>query len=152
MAAISAISSAQSYLALPPPGGARGTAAGAKGTAEADYVELAPVAAVPSVKRQPENTDAAQSEQGKSGGGATTTSLQSQTQTQAQSQGPDNRPRVAVGSQPGQSNTGFVVQSLSQETIGNGLHIEPWQAALASYRSAAALPGSAASNQSGVTV
>ena len=49
-----------------------------------------------------------------------------------------------VRSRPGSgSASGFIAQRLSQEALGNGLHIEPWQTALSSYRSAAALPASA---------
>lgn len=36
--------------------------------------------------------------------------------------------------------TGFLTQSIAQEAIGNGLHIEPWAAALGAYRRAAAAP------------
>jgi hypothetical protein len=36
--------------------------------------------------------------------------------------------------------TGFLTQSIAQEAIGNGLHIEPWAAALGAYRRAAASP------------
>jgi len=36
--------------------------------------------------------------------------------------------------------TGFLTQSIAQEAIGNGLHIEPWGAAIGAYRRAAASP------------
>lgn len=36
--------------------------------------------------------------------------------------------------------TGFLTQSIAQEAIGSGLHIEPWAAALGAYRRAAASP------------
>ncbi|PWC57021.1 hypothetical protein TSO221_00630 [Azospirillum sp. TSO22-1] len=36
--------------------------------------------------------------------------------------------------------TGFLTQSIAQEAIGSGLHIEPWAAALGAYRRAAAAP------------
>lgn len=36
--------------------------------------------------------------------------------------------------------SGFLTQSLAQETIGSGLYIEPWAAALGAYRRAAAGP------------
>lgn len=35
---------------------------------------------------------------------------------------------------------GFVAQSISQETLGAGLHIEPWDEALSAYRRAEAGP------------
>ena len=52
---------------------------------------------------------------------------------------------------PAQPSTGFIAQRLSQESLGGGLHIEPWAAALNSYRNAAALPASA-SRSPGVVV
>lgn len=36
--------------------------------------------------------------------------------------------------------TGFLTQSIAQEAIGNGLHIEPWRAAISAYRRAGAGP------------
>ncbi|MGQ9370953.1 hypothetical protein [Azospirillum sp. A39] len=35
---------------------------------------------------------------------------------------------------------GYVAQTIAQEAIGTGLHIEPWNAALAAYRRAASGP------------
>ena len=49
------------------------------------------------------------------------------------------------------TNAGFIAPRLSQESLGSGLHIEPWSAALSSYRSASALPASA-SRSPGVVV
>ena len=36
--------------------------------------------------------------------------------------------------------TGFMTQSIAQEAIGNGLHIEPWRAAISAYRRAGSGP------------
>jgi hypothetical protein len=92
---------------------------------------------------KPVNDSGAGRSQGGSGGAATaaTTAQGNPSQLQTQSQAPT----------PGQASTGFVTQRLSQETVGQGLHIEPWRTALSSYSAAAALPAAAKSTQS-VTV
>ncbi len=170
MSTVSSSLPAQPYLALPSPasfrpGGARPTAgkpssssASASGSAletnSEDYVELAPVAPVSPVTRQPQQPEAESDQANKGGTGSGSTRTDAGTtpvgqrtaafaSTTGTGQGPSNQPRVTVGSATGQANTGFITQSLSQETIGAGLHIEPWRAAISSYLSAAALPTSA---------
>ncbi len=153
MTSISSTQPSQTYLALPAPGAIRGVRGVGSTSPEPDHTELPPVAPIKPVTREPQNTDTTQNNEGTGAGTAggqrsATVQGQGQSQGQTESSSQDNRPRVAVGNQIGQASTGFVVQSLSQETLGAGLHIEPWQTALSSYRSAAALPGSTASRPS----
>ena len=46
----------------------------------------------------------------------------------------------ATASAAASPNTGFLTQSIAQESIGQGLHIEPWRAAISAYRRAGAEP------------
>lgn len=50
---------------------------------------------------------------------------------------PPSPPQQQAAASP---STGFLTQSIAQEAIGSGLHIEPWAAALGAYRRAAAAP------------
>lgn len=161
MPSISPTLPTQTYLALPSPASVRASsaaqattrqgAAAATGPQTDDYTELQPVTAVPPVTRQPQqvDNDNDQTDNGSTGSKATGSDAGSspvgQRTTAAATgadQGQNNRIRVTIGSPTGQPSTGFITQSLSQETIGAGLHIEPWQTALSSYNSAAALPAS----------
>jgi len=142
------------YLALPSPASVRATtvarsAGGTTGAATTvrsseDAVELQPVVAVPPVTRQPQQADKNEDQAGNGGtGSAAVGQRTSAAGAAAPDQEQSSQPRVATGGTPGRSSTSFLTQSLSQEKIGAGLHIEPWQAALSSYLSAAALPASA---------
>ena len=46
-------------------------------------------------------------------------------------------------------NAGFIAQSIHQDAMGSGLHIEPWSAAITAYRKAPA-PGDAGGGAGGV--
>ncbi|AWK87201.1 hypothetical protein [Azospirillum thermophilum] len=56
--------------------------------------------------------------------------------------GPDGGAAVSGGPVPltGLPNARFVAQSIHQEAMGTGLHIEPWSSAIAAYRKADAGP------------
>lgn len=60
------------------------------------------------------------------------TDLRSTSTTQQQGAA---RPRSAAS-----PTTGFLTQTIAQEAMGAGLHIEPWNAAITAYRRAAAAP------------
>lgn len=54
---------------------------------------------------------------------------------------PDEGPVTATAAKPSSGPAiGFVAQSISQEALGAGLHIEPWDEALTAYRRAEAGP------------
>lgn len=56
---------------------------------------------------------------------------------------PDEPPPSARPPSPSAAaspSTGFVTQSIAQEAIGNGLHIEPWRTAISAYRRAGSGP------------
>lgn len=153
------------YLALPAPSGNRAAIAGASVVApnaldpnvpdpnSPDKHKLPPVPLVPPVGRR-----RTQPEDGSQGTAATTANqddpsrirrrVGKQAGEQGDDQGLDKRPRSGPLAASALPNTGFVVQSLSQETLGAGLHIESWQSALSSYRSAAAIPIIAAPSHS----
>ncbi len=167
MTSISSSLPAQTYLALPSPASFRTGGTTQKATKPVansatdpqadDYTELQPVAAVPLVTRQPQQADSQDNQtdnggtgSGTAGSNAGTAAVGQRTATPTpgaadSDQTQSNRPRVAVASTTGQPSTGFITQSLSQEKLGAGLHIEPWRQALSSYLSAAALPASALS-------
>ena len=48
---------------------------------------------------------------------------------------PASLPRPQAAASP---STGFLTQSIAQEAMGSGLHIEPWRAAIGAYRRAGA--------------
>ncbi|WP_448190635.1 hypothetical protein [Azospirillum sp. sgz301742] len=55
--------------------------------------------------------------------------------------GPPPPPPPAPSSTAAASpSTGFLTQSIAQEAMGNGLHIEPWRAAISAYRRAGSGP------------
>lgn len=55
----------------------------------------------------------------------------------AQDEGPVTAGPVPLSTAPV---TGFITQSIHQEAMGPGLHIEPWDTALEAYRKAEAVP------------
>jgi len=136
---ISSLFPSLTYLALPPPGAGAGTA-GASLAADPQ-----PVQPVPPVTRRTERADAQDQGNQTTGAGRDAAAGPGRSQTlQSDSAAGTAAGQGPVRSQPVSSSTsGFTAQQLSQENLGSGLHIEPWQTALSSYRSAAALPGSA---------
>lgn len=58
--------------------------------------------------------------------------------------GPPPPPPPAQGAPQAQSaaspTTGFLTQTIAQEAMGTGLHIEPWNAAISAYRRAGSAP------------
>ncbi len=169
VSSISASSPLQSYLALPSPASVRAsdakrtTAKATNATADSqaeDVNELPPIAPIAPVTRQSQQVDNEneQSGDGNSGNGTSNESAGTSTSTgsapvgqfsaaaaatSAAASSRQTQSRATASSAAGQASAGFVTQSLSQETIGAGLHIEPWRAAISSYLSAAALPSSA---------
>ena len=145
------------YLALPPPSGNRAGVAGAAGNAAelqpTDLETLPPVPPVLPVTRRPPQADedAKNENSGASGDAAASQAGAAPLKRRptASATPPTGAPpQFALGTRSLRPSVGFIAQSLSQESIGAGLHIEPWRAALSSYRAAAALPGSSVSTQS----
>ncbi|MEI6560083.1 MAG: hypothetical protein WCO00_16930 [Rhodospirillaceae bacterium] len=133
MSTISSSLPALSYLALPAPG------AGATASTVPNGTPVQPVP--PVTRRAARRDDSADDSRARA-----QTSGQTAANPAAAELG--GAPRAAAAglsaSAPGRPSPGFLAQSLSQEQLGSGLHIEPWTAALASYRNAATLPASAA--------
>jgi hypothetical protein len=149
------------YLALPAPASSRLGARGGR-DALADDSTLPPeltvaVQPVPPVTRQTKQSQGSDEDGGGTDSSADGGSATNRSRRAGSGQGSagtggfadqDNRPRVQVlGAQASRQSSGFVTQRLSQESLGSGLHIEPWQAALSSYKAAAALPAPAQSTQ-----
>ncbi|MEI8395352.1 MAG: hypothetical protein WCF85_11495 [Rhodospirillaceae bacterium] len=157
MTGISSATSVRPYLALPSPESVRAVA----GPGSSDTVVPGPVQPVPPVTRraeQPEEdrrrssntaagsngaagTGAAASASGEEGGAGSAGAAPSAPSASS------SPLRFSLSSNGGGS-IGFATQQLSQETVGAGLHIEPWQAALSSYRSADALSASSGRSRS----
>ncbi|MEI7611028.1 MAG: hypothetical protein WCJ64_26895 [Rhodospirillaceae bacterium] len=128
MSSISSSTSVASYLALPAPGAA--TVANARAGL--------PVQPVPPVTRRSGQSDeTAGSDRAAERSGRSAVSGQSTGGSGGGGSSGASAPLTLKS--PTQPSTGFLAQSLSQESLGSGLHIEPWSAALGSYRSAAAL-------------
>ena len=140
---ISSTLPAPTYLALPAPGSAT---LSAPGSATLSRVRPeAPVEPVQPVKRRQDQAGTS----GQAGDRSAATAAAQGRGAAANSGTGATAASTAPGHNPGtpaRASTGFVTQRLSQESLGSGLHIEPWSAALSSYRSAAALPGSATRN------
>ena len=122
MSSISSSTSVASYLALPAPGAATANA-------------RAGLPVQPVTRRSGQSDETAGSDRAAERSGTSSTSGQST----GGGGGSSGASASLTLKSPTQPSTGFLAQSLSQENLGSGLHIEPWSAALGSYRSAAAL-------------
>ena len=145
MTSISSALPALRLLAPPAPGGA---------AASAGVLNEQPIRPVqPVTRRSGQRDEAADGNQASTGTGSAAAAVGRD--SGATAGGASGASTTAASSltltSPTQPSTGFVAQRLSQESLGGGLHIEPWAAALNSYRSAAALPASA-SRSPGVVV
>lgn len=140
-----------SLLALPPPT----TSQSATGLGKLRQILASDAAAVQPIRRIPgeterqrqpdtdvETTDDALSGGNRAGGAATTTERGAKGSTAAGgfavgSVGDQNA--VSPGPVPLTTtpNAGFVAQSIHQDSLGTGLHIEPWPQAILAYQKAA---------------
>lgn len=126
---------------------------------ESDAIAVRPIQPIPDEERRLRDPKVGETQQpseetvrrgsGASGDASRSRSLASATETGGSGAGSGVDANAGTGTatppparQPTAAgpSTGFLTQSLAQETIGSGLYIEPWAAALGAYRRAAAGP------------
>lgn len=132
-----------SIAALPPPSAATGSTSlvTLRKMLASDALPVTPVRPIPENERrrqQPEVDATDDATQGARGTGLANTRARSAGDDGERSRRDDRDGPVTATPQPltGAPNAGYVAQSIHQEAMGPGLHIEPWDAAIQAYRRA----------------